>query len=271
MHASVQCDVMGKKKLATKSNRPAASALGERITWLLDHVWDGNRSAMSRDVGCSPSVITKVAAGSQSAGRRLLTAIANHPKINPTWLLSGIGEPLLADSPEVPAAGWPLEITRQPLLGAPADCPGLLSGESFPTAGAFYRESRYWIEVQPRDPLLRLRHLRIAAKDLLLIETDKSYWSQIHLVQDRICVVEQQGVAELAFVHHHEGDPDDPNEHLYVEMPYEQETGDRLVIVRLRADGSTETKVREPAPPLPRTRTIRSSQILGVCLMVVRR
>ncbi|MCA9180371.1 MAG: hypothetical protein KDA51_02940 [Planctomycetales bacterium] len=267
----IQCAAMGKKKQPQKSRRITVTPVAERITWLLDNVWSGNRSAMSRDVGCSPSVITKIAAGSQSAGRRLLTAIAGHPKVNPTWLLSGVGEPLLADSPEVPAAGWPLAIARQPLLGEAADNSGLLSGESFPTAGAFYRESRYWLDVQPREPILRLRRLKIAAKDLLLIETDDSYWSQLHLVQERICVVQlQQGVAELALVRHHEGDPDDPNEHIYIEMPYEDEAGDRLVIVRLRPDGSTDTKVREPAP-LPRTKTISRDQILGVCLMVVRR
>jgi hypothetical protein len=93
----------------------------------------------------------------------------------------------------------------------------------------------------------------------------------MHLVQERICVVEMRGVAELAFVRHHEGDPDEPNEYLYVEMPYEDEPGDKLIVVRLRPDGSTETKVREPAPPLPRTKTISTRQILGVCLMLVRR
>lgn len=262
---------MGKKKRTKDARRTPVTPVAQRITWLLDHVWDGNRSAMSRDVGCSPSVITKIAAGRQSAGRRLLTAISAHPKVNPSWLLSGVGEPLLADSPEAPAAGWPLAISRQPLLGAPADSPGLLSGESLPTAGAFFRETRYWMEVQPRDPLLRIRRLKIASKDLLLIETDASYWSQMHLVQERICVVEMRGVAELAYVRHHEGDPDDPNEHLYVEMPYEDETGDKLIVVRLRPDGSSETKVREPAPPLPRTKTISPRQILGVCLMLIRR
>ncbi|MCA9123712.1 MAG: hypothetical protein H6822_08650 [Planctomycetaceae bacterium] len=227
---------------------------------------------MSRDVGCSPSVITKIAAGRQSAGRRLLTAISAHPKVNPSWLLSGVGEPLLADSPEAPAAGWPLSISRQPLPGAPANSPGLLSGESLPTAGAFFRETRYWIEVQPRDPLLRIRHLKVAPKDLLLIETDASYWGRMDLVQQRICVVEMRGQAQLALVRHHEGEPDDPGDYLYVELPYpEDEPGDKLIVVRLRPDGSTETKVREPAPPLPRTKTISTRQILGVCLMLVRR
>ncbi len=263
---------MGKTKRSAKSQPSTLTPVAVRVTWLLDHVWDGNRSAMSRDVGCSPSVITKIAAGSQSAGRRLLTAIASHPKVNPTWLLSGSGEPLLADSPEAPDTGWPLSVARQPLLGAPTHGAGLVSGETFPTAGAFYRESRYWLEVQAAEPILRLRRLNLLAKDLLLMETDASYWSQMHLVHDRICVVQlQEGVAELAFVCCHESEPDDPNEYLYIEMPYGGEIGDKIVVVTLHTDGTADTQVRNPAPPLPRSKLIDPSQIVGVCQMVCRR
>lgn len=262
---------MGKKTPQKKTQQPLATT-SERVTWLLDHVWGCNRSAMARDVGCSPSVLTKIAAGSQSPGRRLLTAISAHPKVNPSWLLAGTGEPLLADSSEVPEAGWPLPISKQALPGAPKAHHDLLSGESFPTAGAFYRPSRYWLEVQSREPLLRMRHLCLRPRDLLLVETDPSYWPQARMVHERICVVPaKKENVELGFVTQHEGDEDDPAEYLSIDMPPDIDQVARRVTVDWKADGSIEAAQHWIKPPLLRSRTVSLSQIFGICIMIVRR
>jgi hypothetical protein len=262
---------MGKKVSKTKTRRALATT-SERVTWLLDHVWDGNRSAMARDVGCSPSVLTKIAAGSQSPGRRLLTAISSHPKVNPSWLLAGKGEPLLADSLEVPAAGWPLPISSQALPGAPDAHHDILSGESFPTAGAFYRPSRYWLEVQPKEPLLRIRHLCLRPRDLLLVETDESWWTQAHIVHERICVVPaKKDNVELGFVTHYEGDSDDPAEYLSIDMPPDTDQMERRVIVDWKSDGRLVATERWLNAPLPHSRRVLLAQIAGLCMMVVRR
>ena len=227
---------------------------------------------MARDVSCSPSVLTKIAAGSQSPGRRLLTAISSHPKVNPSWLLAGKGEPLLADSNEVPAAGWPLPISRQALPGAPEAHPELLSGESFPTAGAFYRPSRYWLEVQPNEPLLRFRHLYLRPRDLLLVETDDSWWTQMRTVHERICVVPaNKSNVELGFVTQHEGDIDDPSEYLSIDLPPDTEPRGRRVILDWKADGRVHATERWLNVPLPRSRQVSLSQVSGLCVMIVRR
>lgn len=187
-------------------------------------------------------------------------------------MLSGVGEPLLADSPEaLPQAGLCRFRgnhcrARQPIArvcSAVNRClrPALFSGRR--VTGLRCNQEIHFFAFDT---------LRLRLKDLLLIETDASYWGRMDLVQQRICVVEMRGQAQLALVRHHEGEPDDPGDYLYVELPYpEDEPGDKLIVVRLRPDGSTETKVREPAPPLPRTKTISTRQILGVCLMLVRR
>ena len=226
---------------------------------------------MARDVGCSPSVLTKIAAGSQSPGRRLLTAICSHPKVSPSWLLAGKGEPLLADSSEAPAAGWPLPISKQALPGAPADHLEMLFGESFPTAGAFYRPSRYWLEIQPKEPILRFRHLCLRPGDLLLVETDDSWWTQGRMVHERICVVPATNEnVELGFVTQHEGDIDDPAEYLSIDMPPDADQTKRRIILDWEGGDIRATEQRL-AMPLLRSRRVSLSQIFGLCMMIVRR
>ena len=267
--------VMSKQPTAKDRRPPSAAA--ERVAWLLDQVWDGNRSAMARDVGCSPSVLVKIAAGSQAPGRRLLTAISSHPKVNPAWLLAGKGEPLLAVSSETPEAGWPVPIARQPLPGAPGSDPERLSGESFPTAGAFYRPSRYWLELQPNSPILRIQYLSLQPRDLLLVETDNRQWTEMHLVHEQVCVVQgDQGSLNLAFISHDEGDQDDPSEHLYITLPSHTEGSkvEREFVIQLAANGASkfeERPSRGARPPLPRHEKVLISQVVGLSTMVVRR
>src|SRR5579871_395640 len=68
---------------------------GGRVRWLLVNLWNNNRLSMSQAVGVSHAVIHKVASRKQEPGRRFLAAIAGHPKVNPAWLLTGDGTPLL--------------------------------------------------------------------------------------------------------------------------------------------------------------------------------
>lgn len=260
------------KKSRGKRKRPQLAPTAERVTWLLDHVWNGNRSAMARDVSCSPSVITKIAAGSQSPGRRLLTAISAHPKINPSWLFSGAGEPLLAEAPEVPAAGWPVPITRYALPGEPAAYQDLLTGESFPTSGAFYRPSRYWLEIHANEPLLRLPHLKLKTRDLLLIESDARWWEEMRFVHARICVVEaEDGQVRLAYVHYDEANPDDPGESLWMEAPLELDGVRREVRLWWKEDGSLDARECPVEPGLRPQRRVSLAQIRGLSVMLLRR
>ena len=146
---------------------------------------------MARAIGCSHTVITKIAAGLQSPGTRLLSAIAQHPKINPAWLLSGDGEPLLQERPDTPTEGWPLPIARQLLPGAPDEYRSMLSGETFPIAGAFYRETRYWFQVQPGEPALRDSSLKLDIGDLLLLDANTSNLEATNFSQARLCAIKR--------------------------------------------------------------------------------
>jgi hypothetical protein len=48
--------------------------VGQRIAWLLDTKFMGNRSEMGRAAGVSHSVISRVVSGKKLPGRHLLTA-----------------------------------------------------------------------------------------------------------------------------------------------------------------------------------------------------
>jgi hypothetical protein len=184
------------KKLRRTSSAPGPdSTPSERVNWLLDHVWSGNRSAMARDVGVTHSVLGKIATGQQNAGRRLLGAIASHPKVSPAWLLAGQGEPLLAASPDTPTAGWPVPIFRQLLTGTPDQNRDLWSGESFPLAGSLFRPTRYWMEVVPSEPVVNHPFMHIRPYDLLLMETDPVWWKTEDMVDQRICAIKLPGSA----------------------------------------------------------------------------
>jgi len=67
---------MAKRRRINDSRREARtfaageSTTAERVMWLLDNVWGGNRSAMGDDVGCSHLVLVKIAAGQQGPARQ---------------------------------------------------------------------------------------------------------------------------------------------------------------------------------------------------------
>jgi hypothetical protein len=205
---------MAKKTTSDRQTRPGPeSTVNQRVTYLLENVWNDNRSEMARDIGVTPSVLTKVAAGTQSAGRRLLAAIASHPKVNPAWVMSGEGEPVLAERSSAPTDGWPVPIARHLLPGSPDQHRDLLSGETFPLAGGLFRQSRYWLKMHPSEPITRHRWVAVRPDDLLLMETDRAFWTTEESVAERICAVKLEGEdrPKLGTVNWEPESPDGPS------------------------------------------------------------
>jgi len=161
--------------VAKKRNRKTAAAAdkpAERLVFLLEALWSGNRSAMAAAIGCSHTAISQVATGKRPLGGRLMKLVAEHPKVNPIWLLSGEGEPLLAEGTGVPSEGWPVPVVHSPLPGPPMEHPALLTGRTFPAPGVWARESRYWLQIRDGQEITTAMGSRLAAGVLLLIETD---------------------------------------------------------------------------------------------------
>lgn len=91
---------MDGKRAATGDIPGESSTTRDRVMWLLKFLWDGNRSAMAREVGFSHTAIFKFVNGKRAPSRGLLAAIAEHPKVNGAWVRHGTGEPLLTDLPQ---------------------------------------------------------------------------------------------------------------------------------------------------------------------------
>ena len=112
----------------------AESSAADRIAWLLNEVWSGNRSEMARAVHVTHSALAKIARGEQEPGRRLLQAVASDPRVNAAWLLSGVGDPLFdADQPST-GRDWPMQIALELLPGPVDELRDSLSDEMFPVA-----------------------------------------------------------------------------------------------------------------------------------------
>jgi hypothetical protein len=136
---------------------------------------------MARALGVSQATVSLVVSGKRPAGKRLLAALANHPRVNAAWLATGDGEPL------PPPLTGTLPVCQGVLPGPPADHGGLCTGLRHPVAETLDRPSRYWLAVSPGSPLVRDSRLRILAGDLLLMETDTHWTHRSDVVVGRLC------------------------------------------------------------------------------------
>jgi hypothetical protein len=142
----------------------------QRIRWVLNNLYRGNQSHMAAAMGMSQSLISRVANGRQGAGPEFLDALKRLPGLNPNWVDSGEGEPLL------PPTRGTLPIARGILPGEPAAYPELQTGERHPVAEAFERPSRYWVRLLPGAKVLQIREVALLSGDLLLFEADRAVW-----------------------------------------------------------------------------------------------
>lgn len=277
---------MKKKKSQRPDPTPGRSSTpSERVCWLLANLWNGNRSEMARSVGVTHSVLTKIAAGQQNPGRRLLAAIASHPKVSPGWLLSGEGEPILADSRSAPEEGWPVPISTQVLSGPLDEHRSLLSGESFPVPGAFYRPSRYWLKLYQSDPIVQSGEC-MESGDLLLMESDPNSWATEERVNQKICVVQLAGASgpQLGRVSWYPGDAEEAPS-LTVDV-YNRTVDPSHKVTRITTILHPSGKVESHARPMvltgqtgskrltnvgqPLSHSIGLRNIVGVCMLLVR-
>ena len=283
------------RKTGDKFFPGSRSSPSERVVWLLETVWEGNRSEMGRAVGCSHAVLSKIASGHQGVGRQLLTAIASHPKVSPAWLFGGEGEPLLAEREDAPSEGWPLPVAKQLLPGEPNDNRHLLSGESYPIAGAFYRPTRYWLEIQRGDPIVKEQSQRVHSGDLLLMETAQAWRNEHRLVDERLCAIYfvsegSESQVRLGLVTF-EPDTEDDAGYFVVdafERSVDQSQLVREIVLREYPGARFEARLRlmhkvskEGEPEQfahvsnvclgPNRKSLRLRDICAVCLMVVRR
>jgi hypothetical protein len=162
-----------------------------RIALLLRVVWAGHQRRMAEDVSVSQATISKIVRGERAPGSKVLDAVARDPRVNRMWLLEGVGEPLRAEHREAPADEYLVPIARLILPpGPPADHVGLLAGPRVPVAAFYFASSRYLLEIQADDAVVRVSESKIAPGDLLLMETDGATWQgDVRVLNGRLCAV----------------------------------------------------------------------------------
>lgn len=175
---------MGRKP-ASKTSALIGKEFHDRLARLSELIWKSNQSQMGRDLGIDQSSLSKVLAGKQQPSAALIERLANWKGVNPGWLLCGKGEPLL-EGPFAPGVGLYRPLLGEILTGLLSESPGLLTGVSYPVAGAHYTETSYWFRVPVNDPITFDSTLGVKSSDLLLMETDPRWTQSIRRVRGKV-------------------------------------------------------------------------------------
>ena len=152
-----------KKKIAVNPD------VADRFIHLFGILFESNQNRMAQALGVSQTVVSKIIRGQQIPGSRVLAALAGHSRVNPNWLYTGEGEPLVVEKGNA-TQGYTLPIARSPLPGLPRESPELLTRDSFPVAAAHFAVQNYYLQIQQNDPIVRWSEYGIRPGDLLLME-----------------------------------------------------------------------------------------------------
>jgi len=189
----------------------------DRVRWLLENRFQGNRSAFAEMIGFSHTIIGKVVAG-QAPGRKLLAAIAEKMRVNSEWLLTGKGQPY-GEAPD--SAGRPgLPVCEALLPGPPLEHQELITGGWLHIPDQLHAASQYWLRLTSSQPIVRdpLRGFR--AGDHLLLETDRERFPRQKKLFNDLCVVRAPTTTpslKLGVVTHHDADVENGPDRLEVD------------------------------------------------------
>lgn len=172
--------------MAKKRKTSSPGTVRERFCFYVDTLFGGNQRRTAEYLGCSQAVISKIILGKQNPGGRVLDLMAQHPKVNPAWLLTGEGEPLLAEKKSATDQGWPVPIAEELLPGPPKEYSNHLTGQMEYVAGSLYRETAYFYVV--RDS--QIEH--ILPGDRILLDADKARWRKnLSVLDGKLCAVQR--------------------------------------------------------------------------------
>lgn len=156
----------------------ALQQASQRLAWLRDHLWNGSQVNMANEMKIHQGSLSNLLNGKRVPGYRLLNKIAQHPRINRTWLLTGEGRPLI-DMTVVPESSeLALPVARIPFDGLPIENSQCLERFLLPVHRSLYRPSRYWVPITAEHALTLDASLRLGRGDWVLFEPDTSYWPQ---------------------------------------------------------------------------------------------
>lgn len=179
--------------MAKKTSRDARgkrlSPAADRVLLLMDILADGNQRGFSSLVGCSQAVISKIANGQQEPGPRLLRLISDLPKVNPAWVKSGRGSPLIEAAIDY-ERGWPVPVADALLPGTPLDHSDMLSSRVEHVSGSLYRNTAYAVEGTLCRPAVHNPAEKMFGSDLIVVDANPNKWRKnLQVLHGNLCVV----------------------------------------------------------------------------------
>ena len=270
--------IMSNTPKRAQAPKPAWATASERIKWLVETKFKGNRSALAKAIGFSHTIVGRVAAGA-TPGRRLLEAVVRHLYVNPVWLERGEGQPL----PDGHADGerrLPVATAARP--GPPLSHQHLLEGwllvpEVVPSP------SVYWLALQGDQPIVAQPSTGFRGGDLLLMETDPAKFPKESSLIGDVCVVrggEGGSRLRLATLDRRGGGFDDEDPHIEADYHDAVKTPGMVVenVYRHFPNGQVQ-HFQTSRPPgrgagpaaEPLIPTVRYTDIVAVWLRILRR
>jgi hypothetical protein len=172
---------MGKKP--TPEHVEWQRAARERLVLVLDRLYGGNQSSLARALGVTQALVSIVVREVQPPTRNLMARLGALERVNPRWVETGEGEPLLPD------VRGTLPVSDVLLPGPPAEHAALMTGERFAVASAFDRPSCYFWRLTAGHPGLAVDEWRLRQGDLLLMDTSREVTDVPAMFTGRMCAL----------------------------------------------------------------------------------
>jgi hypothetical protein len=197
---------MSKPRKADRVTEPAWGTASERIKWLVERKFDGNRSALAKAIGFSHAIVGRVVAGTKP-GRRFLEAVVRHLHVNPSWMEHGEGQPFS----EVGGDDRGIPVTNVLLPGPPAAHQSMVL-EWLAVSEVVQSPSVYWLVLKSSQPVAKGPSSGFRTGDQLLMETDPTKFPKESELSNDLCVV-RGGTGDtdlkLATITHYKASVDD--------------------------------------------------------------
>lgn len=268
---------MAKKKLGADTNTVPGenSTVRDRVIWLLNSLWGGNRSAMAGELGFSHAAIVKIVQGEREPGRGMLASVASHPKVNPKWLMEGTGEPLLDKQSQLSTAVWARPISRDLLSAAPGEVEKLSASDTFQLG---VEGPSYFYRCAGNEPIALDDNERVAPDDLfLMVPVPQEAREDPRFFDGRVCAVRRTtgngSTLLLARIRCHL-EQQGTSWRLVVLLPdvIPPRPIARERVIQLDSDGSVAGKpVSQKAAKMAKNSTIRPEDIVAFAVLLVRR
>jgi len=187
---------------------------GQRFALVLEEHFGGNQSRMARETGLSQASIGRIIRGRQVPTLPLVATLAEHHDVNPLWLTTGKGERRLSDVKAAPLERR-LPVAKRILSKSPWGHLGHPYVHEIAVVPSVYAASRYGLEIQHDDPAVREPDERLRAGDVVIFETDPTFWqADLQRLRGKLVAVRLQHTKGVSRLLGHAdcefGPPDEP-------------------------------------------------------------